>query len=215
MDKWEAPIINGRLLYYIPDYTLEYFSGELSGFADIWSGLWSGIRHIGGTIWHGITYIPKKLYDFGYKVFHYRSNPSKMVTQGVKDLEQKAGSTAAGVKHKVWYDDLLKTIGQVGGSVAATYLLSKIQNASSSYGIPPDQIYNKSLAWAYKYQDQLRQMGYPSPEAAAASALWHNNGLPPAPNQSPQDIFGRIQHNWVPLFIIAMILIALIYGERR
>ena len=227
MDKWSVPPgrRDPRVLAFIPDYCLPYFeedlkNSNLSGWWDTLSSfggkVWSGTKSIGSTLWKGISYVPKKVYDFGYKMMNYSGNPSQIGQQGINDLaissaekmsiEPQQGldqmtpvpapsppsSFFGGAFHGITSslgkaaNDIISTVAKVGGQATAQILAAKVAKAVGANA--QDQAYNQSLAWAVQHQDQLRSMGYPGAEAGAAAALWGNNGYPPPPNASPDEI---------------------------
>ena len=269
MDKWSIPKerYDPRLVALLPKYMLPYvFDGNgLSGWADIWSWVkntgssaWSGAKDIGRDIWKGVSYLPKKAYQIGAKVFEHSSNPIAIASQGANDIGsalessnaqmsivpsstsltnvsssiangiQQATGSGSWLKSATSYivkgagsalNDFTSTVAKVGGQVAGQLLEAKVAKAAGLAGIPQSQAYNQSLGWAMRYQNQLQNMGYPSPEAAAASALWANNGMPPPPDMSPNTLLrtggaggGTIeslikQYWWLGVGGIALILL--------
>ncbi len=67
-----------------------------------------------------------------------------------------------------------------------------------------------------RYENQLRQMGYPSPESAAASALWQKGGVAPEPHETPEVVMkGESGVSKENLLFLALLVIALILLLRR
>jgi len=196
--SWEAPVKDRRLVAIIPDYLAEYFKGkEISGIGSFFSSLAKGAERISDG-----------LYSLGYRVFKYSGNPSQIALVGANDIEmslpeaqpvfttlpkvqypeQKLTKEQVIKKAGEYIDEFMKTVAKVGGVLAGRILAEKIAKAAGVENIPEQEIYNRALAWATANQQVLQQMGYPSPEAAAASVLWAKNGYPPRPDESPEDI---------------------------
>ncbi|RLB11538.1 MAG: hypothetical protein DRG27_01020 [Deltaproteobacteria bacterium] len=196
--SWEAPVKDRRLVAIIPDYLAEYFKEkEVSGIGSFFSSLAKEASHISDN-----------LYSLGYRVFKYSGNPSQIALVGAKDIEmslpetqpvfttlpevqypeQKLTKEQVIKKAGEYIDEFMKTVAKVGGTLAGRILAEKIAKAAGVENIPEQEIYNRALAWATANQQILQQMGYPSPEAAAASALWAKNGFPPKPGETPEEV---------------------------
>lgn len=217
---WDAPIKDRRLVAIIPDYVAEYFNNEnIEGIGSFFSSIAKGAKSIG-----------KDLYNLGYNMFKYSSNPQQIAFVGANDISQLTYSSPvtyssptvsvpsmtsiipASENSEVYYstpkvdkskqstkeailkkaggylDDFMKVVAKVGGALAGRVLAEKIAKAAGVKNIPESEVYNRAIAWATANQQTLQKMGYPSPEAAAASALWAKNGLPPLPNENPKSV---------------------------
>lgn len=227
--KWNIPSnLDYRYLAYVPDYTLKYFKIDknLTGFL---SDIWHGVSSAATGIWHGVTAIPKAIFGTGYVIAKHNNNPESGIRQGVANInmvlkKQYPVSNAPPVQwHKLpeikpeqqtsFPQDLLHTIGKVGGEATADILRYKIEKAAGVLNQSPDQVWNESVAWSMAHQPQLESMGYPSPESAATAALWANNGYPPQPNQQPQSLFSSVSSDikkywWILALIGGVIIIS-------
>jgi len=184
--SWEVPVKDIRLVHILPDYLAEYMGIE-------------AVEGIFSKFVEENKFVPDKLFTLGYKVYQYQNAPRKVAIIGANDIanliavpqtETERKITKGEIIRKIggYIDEFMKTVARIGGAVAGRVLAEKVARAAGTYNIPESEIYNKTLAWAIENQETLKKLGYPSPEAAAASALWINGGLPPKPDQSPYEV---------------------------
>ncbi len=193
------------------------WSGIKTGAGYVWQGAKTAGHYIetgAETGWHyakeGASWSWDKMKQLYNKLFTYKDDHSKITEKGAKEL---ASSNAKEMARKAFQHAKTQTsnesvwskighsIGSIVGRVAndvaqygaqayAQKLKQKIAKAAKMTGQSENAIYQKALAWSIQHQEQLKQMGFNSPEAAATAVLEHNNGMPPAPNQTPAQVFG-------------------------
>ena len=193
------------------------WSGVKTGAGYVWSGAKTAGSYIGTGIEKGWSYAKegaswswdkvKQLYN---KLFTYQNDHSKITENGAKEIANSNAREAA-VKafnhaktqtsnQSVWskignavgsvVGRVANDVAQYGAQVYAQKLKQKIAKAAKVTGQNENEIYQKALAWSIQHQDQLKQMGFNSPEAAATAVLEHNNGMPPSANETPMQVFG-------------------------
>lgn len=211
--SWKAPVKDKRLVAIIPDYLSEYFKGELSGISSFFSSIAKGAESIGENLYSlgynvfkyssnpqqiafvGANDISQSLYNVPTINIPNTTNIPNIKESTAPEVQyplptESKNITKEEVLRKVggYIDDFMKTVAKVGGTLAGRILAEKIAKAAGVKNIPESEIYNRAIAWASANQQTLQQMGYPSPEAAAASVLWAKNGMPPYPNERPEDV---------------------------
>lgn len=143
----------------------------------------------------------------------------------MEETKEETTSTGKKILKKIgrYVDDFMKTVAQVGGRIAGQLLMQKVAKAAKISDTSEQEIYNRALAWSIANQRQLQYIGYPSPEAAAASALWAKNGFPPSPKETPMDVLKPrplyeemnieyyLKKYW---WVIALFLTLLLYRRR-
>ncbi|HDD70837.1 MAG TPA: hypothetical protein ENF94_01605 [Candidatus Woesearchaeota archaeon] len=158
------------------------------------------------------------------RVSAYRARPAAIVAKGAYDIQSLlsgdfvSSEKAKQAARKVWgyIDEFMRTVARIGGAAAGIALARKIAKAAGLDSEKEKQEYEKAIAWATRYENQLRQMGYPSPESAAASALWQKGGVAPEPHETPEVVMkGESGVSKENLLFLALLVIALILLLRR
>jgi len=163
-------------------------------------------------LYHGIasnkTEVTKKgardIAKHGSNIINKTSSHAAAVVTSHVAHAIKNGTNAAAAKSQgeSWLAKIGHAIGNVVGRVTGevtTYgaeayaqkLKQKIAKVAKLTGQSQDEIYNKTMAWCLKNQSQLQKMGFSSPDAAVTAVLEHTGGHPPAPNESPLQVFGK------------------------
>ena len=207
---WATLVKDKRLVAIIPDYLSEYFKSELEGIGSFFSSIAKGAESIGENLYN-LGYKIFKYSDNPHQIAFVGANDISQSLSNIPTIsipampaeKQPVETTIPKVQYPTaekltkgevlrkiggYIDDFMKTVAKVGGALAGRILAEKIAKAAGAKNVSETEIYNRALAWATANQQTLQQMGYPSPEAAAASALWAKNGYPPKPDETPEQV---------------------------